>query len=200
MSNFFRLNIIFVPSKELSDFAVNLAEGFNHKDEVFRVNNTNCLPHISTYYAPEFPEENLPKVSKALKDIATDLKPIELIPEKISEFFGYIGIWFKKTPEIIKVHEEILNALNPLRDGHISKEYLEEIEANKYPSTEIEYIKKYGGHLVLNAFNPHLTLGYFKTSQKIPDVKIPTTFANSLAICPVGPKGTCPKINEIFTS
>lgn len=200
MNNFIRLNTIFVPSKELSDFAVNLADGFNHKDEVFRVNKTNCLPHISTYYAPEFPEENLPKVSKALKDIATNLKPIELISDNISEFFGYVAIWFKKTPEIIKVHEEILTALNPLRDGHISEEYLEKIKNNKYPPDEIEYVKKYGGHMVLNAFRPHLTLGYYNSPQKIPNIKIPTTFTNSLAICPVGPKGTCPQINEIFTS
>lgn len=206
MHKYIRLNTILIPPADLKSQALELAAKIaKDRETVFSVDDKNYLPHL-TLYSPEYPTKNRAKVYQSVAAAVVNTKPIELVFESFYQSWGYVGLGFKKTPEIEDIHKRILEALNPLREGHQREKYTKEVSEGNYPSGQIKYIEQYGYHNILDAYEPHLTIARFKDqtiSEKIVDdlkrdLSVPTSFANKLAVSEMGSDGTCTKILKTF--
>src|SRR3989344_6910939 len=119
MDIFLPLRIIFIPDNNLIKTALKTAKKISiGKKTIFSIDNKNYYAHLTIYMA-EFPNHNTAKILRILSNTAKLLTRVNLSFEKIYFGDGYIGLGFKRTKEIIKTHKKILEALNPLREGHL---------------------------------------------------------------------------------
>ena len=173
--------------------------------ELFYIDNKNFYAHI-TLYSPEYPKSNFEKVAKKVEEFSKNTNRIILDSEGFNTGWGYVGLDFKKSDQVDNLHKLALKELNPLREGRIRNKYENEIKEGKYPPIEVDYIKKYGYHNVLESFHPHLTLARFETEEIAQSIKgglgtelLPSEITFTyLAISEMGPNGTCTKILKKF--
>jgi 2'-5' RNA ligase len=207
MAEFIELRTVLLPGTELSARALEIAGEITVGQNVlFRLDNQNFFAHL-TLHNLEYPEKNLTKVLQATEEIAKATPAPRLVYKGFSDGFGYVGLAFEKSAELETLHEKFLEAMNPLREGHLRAKYETGIAAGKYNLTQREHIRKYGYHNVLEDFQPHLTLTRFADEAEATRIardlntagaEIAATPAGSLAVCLTGPNGTCVKILKAF--
>lgn len=201
MSSFIRLNTIFVPGKDLTKKVLDIATLLTKKEgEIFHIDNKHFFAHL-TIYSPEYPIENLNKILHEVREIAGKSVPIRLEFERFHSGWGYVGIEFKKNLQIEKLHAQIVETLNPLRNGYTREKYTNEIADGKYSQEQVVYIKRYGYHNLFKSYQPHLTLGRFASEElasrivkSLGDLQIVESMCEALAVCEMGENGTCTKI------
>jgi hypothetical protein len=107
--------------------------------------------------------ENYFKNKKSVK-----IKLGKLHYEQKGRFFS-ISILGK---EVIQLHKELIDVLNPIRDGYIREKDLTRIKENKTSEEEKENILTYGYLHVLNTFKPHITVGNIQSEGDVDIRKI----------------------------
>lgn len=206
-NKFITYRIIFVPDRKLSMRSIKLAqEVILSKKVYFAVNNSKYFPHLTVYKA-EFPVSNKKVIFEGLESFSKQQKPFILTFNKIYSAWGWLGIDFKRTAGIIRIHKTILDLLNPLREGHIREKYLEELKTNKYSPSQKRNILEYGYPLVLSEYRPHLTLARFVDSRKADRIKdnlnnkkigIGSGTINSIAVVTGGEHGVVSKFIKTY--
>ena len=76
--------------------------------------------------------------------------------------------------QIMDIHKDLIDLLNPIRNGMVRERDKERIDNKKTDPVEEEYIYKYGYLRVLDKFTPHITIGNLVNSfsdQDIPTIK-----------------------------
>jgi len=199
--SFIRLNTVFKLPGEITEKVVTLSKEIGEKNEtVFTLDGIQFHPHI-TIYSPEYPESNIDKILKTLKEIASRTAKIQLNFQEIKSHDGYIGIYFKLSPEIKSLHEEIVAKLNPLRKSHLREKYQSGSDYQMdFSPGQLENITKYGYPDAMNLYKPHLTIIRLKDallSEKIAkDLKWEFTqfLIEKLALYKMGEHGTCKEL------
>jgi 2'-5' RNA ligase len=191
---FVRLNVAFKMPAEVSKEAIALSKEVAEKEETYFVlDGIDIIPH-TTIYSPEYPGKNLEKVIETTENIAKEFSPIEIKFKNIwpDVGWGYVIASFENSDKIKNIHEKIITALNPLREGHIFKE--EEVGERK------ENIEKYGHPNVMNFYNPHVTITRLKDETNFEKIvselnwKIKKFKVDTIMVCAMGEHGTCRKI------
>jgi 2'-5' RNA ligase len=202
---FVRLNAVFLPDKGLEEKVLSLARQVaGGGDEIFHIDNRRFFAHL-TIYSPEYPEENVSKVYDEVEALAGKLTPFKLSFLDFNAVDGFVGARFAKTALAEMIHRQIVERLNPLRDGHIREKYLKELEGN-YSPQQRELIKRFGSPLVFDFYQPHLTLARLVDNREAQSVvaelnsrdKLPLARITKMAVAAMGPNGTCTKIIETF--
>lgn len=198
---FVRLNVAFKMPQEVSEEAIKLSKEVAEKEGVyFTLDGVDFIPH-ATIYSPEYPEKNLEKVIETAEKIAKELSPVNFIYKILKEeeiFSGSILVSFENSNEIKNIHEITVQKLNPFREGH-----LREKERN-YSGKGKENIEKYGLPLVMNFYDPHITITSLKNGQKTAGIvknvgwKIKKFKVDTIMVCAMGEHGTCRKIIKEF--
>jgi len=203
-----RLNTILLPEDTSLGLILKTAHQIfsGRPQELFHIDNRDYFAHL-TLYSPEYPSKNLAQVSREVEKISRDLSPITLNFQDLFTGWGFVGLDYTKDRTVDSLHHRVLNALNPLRDGHLREKYAAGLKQNKYPSQEANYIRQYGYPNILSNFHPHITLGKFsgedlaiRAKELFDTALIPTyiTFSQ-LAVSEMGPYGTCTKILSKFS-
>lgn len=183
---FIRLNTVLLPEGELLQVALKLAKKVSKDNEVlYFLDNVRYIPHL-TIYAPEYPSKNLNKILSSVGNIAKKISPVPLKFEKYYYGEGWIGLGFRKTTEVKKLHELILRGLNPLREGRLRIKYEAELADGKYNTTQKKYINEYGYQNVLKNYHPHLSIARFED------------FARAKEVCNLLPQSLVP-VNAVVT-
>ena len=117
-------------------------------------------PHI-TYAIVPLPEENLANARHAideyLNQIHTTLR-FNLAGLSFSEKSNLFMIRVSG-PEIMKLHTDLIELMEPFRDGCIRQKDVERAEAGFFDEQEINYLKQYGYSRVLDNFKSHISIG-----------------------------------------
>ena len=204
--NFIRLNTAFIPPKEVSEEVIELSKVIgNQADAYFVLDGINFYPHI-TIYPPEYPEKNVPRVLEVIEGLVSLIRPrfnsiaFKFTKTKLGQ--GYFGLVFEHSVEIQRVHEEIVQALNPLREGRIRDKYVEyHMEFN---SRQLQNIEKYGYPGAMDLYNPHLTITRLKDEDRFKEIlstvkwDISEFTVDKIGVYKMGEHGTCRELIKGF--
>lgn len=118
------------------------------------------IPHV-TLYMGLFPEAEREAVVRKLNALAEVTAPIPIALREIEiSRDGYI-FWNVVADEpLLRMHEHVVAALNPLRRGAIREKFLEDQE--RFTKEECINIMKYGFPWVMDGFRPHVTVGHLE--------------------------------------
>lgn len=201
---FTRIDVAIKPSSEVTSEALRLSKEINQKaGTYFVLDAINYFPHV-TLYSAEYPDKNLNEIFKTVNTITTNTPPFTAAFTSSHTHRGYIDISIKKSQELKRLHEHLVNSLNPLRENHLREKYTSPTELANYSSQQQEYIQNYGYSEVLDGFRPHLTITRLKNenlakviTQKLnfPPESFPVT---TIAAYSMGSHGTCTKILKEF--
>lgn len=161
-----------------------------------------ALPHISLYQAA-YPQRNRGALIEAVNGIARRQTMLfEVTLRGFSVFWDTFVFWDAvKTAALTRLHRELLEVLNPLREGKLLPIHEQLLADESIPRGLRESIRRYGNPLCGDEERPHLTLTRLKEAAKtnvaleILRAELGTELsfpANFIAIGDVGPHGTCP--------
>lgn len=192
-------DIVLLPEADLAAKAVRTSQELRPMGTDFILGPTACVPHVSLYMV-QLKNGDLAAVGEKLAAIAAHVPRITLEAQGYSQNRGYIGLQYVRTPKIEALQQEALKAINPLRDGlrHASRDHLQHATGQTRKNLE-----QYGYESIGELFIPHLTFTRFSNRLPVPleDMGAPTAFSGtfvSLALCELGPHGTCLRIVEQF--
>ncbi|UCD04485.1 MAG: 2'-5' RNA ligase family protein [Candidatus Woesearchaeota archaeon] len=199
MEEYVRLNVVFKPPKKAIEEAIKLSK----ENEVFFIlDGLKFHPHM-TIYSPEYPRSNVDKVLESVEEIVKNISPITFKFNKVSGGQGFVSVKFDNSPTIKRIHEEIVEKLNPLREGRIREKYGADYHMN-FNEEQIENIKKYGYPDAMNRYSPHLSIIRLEDGSLVEEVskKINWSIAqftvDKIAVYEMGEHGTCIKLIKEF--
>ncbi len=191
-------NIALLPEPDINRKAIRASEELVPLGTEFTLGPESPVAHVSLYMF-RAKEKNLPKIIEKLETVAAQTETLRLESNEYFQAEGYIDADYQKTSEIEELQQDVLETINPLRDG---------LRPRDVPRLETatgalkENLEKWGHRAVGELFRPHLTLARFKNRLPIPleDMGAPTAFSGrypKLALFEMGPNGTCArKIKE----
>jgi len=188
------IDIAILPPEDIMDLAIDLNNSLtNNKRPELILNKTNTLPHASLAMGA-IEEEDLPKIKEILDKVQQKYKALELTiikdsaPAKPNGEKSAVCLDFEKTPELQKLHEHLITAIQPFASYDATTEVFYD-----YPNVD-EVSLFWVNYYLKSSFEnlkPHITIG--KGDMKL--VKYPIKFkATRLALCHLGNYCTCKKI------
>jgi hypothetical protein len=205
-NDFLRVNIAIIPTDKVRDKAITLSQQiFSNNTAFFELDGIALHPHI-TLYAACFPENAIPEILHKVETLLQDVDCFDCIPKSAGGGQGYLGIRFNRIPDIQKLHEKIVNSINPTRIRYMKDEIDDgSIYKANLPQEEIENIKKYGYGPVLDRYSPHLTISRLKNNAPTEDVIADTTWrefqftAKTIGVFRMEEHGTCRELLKDIT-
>ena len=174
----------------------------NHS--LFVLDGVDFYPHI-TVYSLGIPTINQKRLLKIVESIAKETRKIRVTFKEIrSSSRGYIGIYFNVSLSIQRLHRKLLKRLNPLREGHIIKEYQNPESLSYFSQERLESIKKYGYPDARKLYKPHLTITCLKSKDLAEGIATPLKWQikqftiDKIAIFKMGEYGTCRSLVKEF--
>lgn len=202
-NDFARINIVFKPPIEVAQLVADVSREISQKYETFfTADNQKVFPHI-TIYSPEYPARNLEKVFEAVENLAREFSPPQFIFREVKAGQGFVTLDFDYAEEIKKIHETIVEKLNPLRENRVRQKYTDTYMM-KFSDEKRENIKKYGYPNSMAFYLPHMTLARLKDAdlaEKVAkDIQWPAKEfkVDKLGAYKMGEHGTCVELMEEF--
>ena len=199
-----RLNVVLQPPPEVVRYAIKLSKELATRGEpYFVLDGATLHPHV-TLYQGVYPTHNISSVPNAVRQVAGMFKPLMCTAEKIDCLWGFITVKFPLAPELKQLHEQLVQRLNPMREGHIFAKYLEPEYQTRFNPAQRESVRQYGYPGALHLFNPHLSLIRFKDETLAAEVsrnlkcELKPFTVSELAVYEMGEHGTCTKLVEKF--
>jgi 2'-5' RNA ligase len=199
-----RIQIVFTLDNKISEKIIKLNQECRAKlDGEFYIDGKNFFPHI-TIYSAEFPIANLITIKNSLKIIAHDIQSFKIETSKLYESDGTLMWGFKNEKIINTIHRDILQLMNPYRNGYLRKKYSDKQYLNTLSKRQIVLVKKYGYQYVLDYYKPHITFMIYEDENKakkvLKDIKLLDAYKNPISIeikkvgiFETGDNGTCIK-------
>lgn len=194
------LNIVLLPDKTVFNKALSFSNKITQKlDCEFELNGNQFRPHI-TLYQGYYPDRNVQALFDALENISKQNQQIEVQMGNFDLSHGTFVFWScVKTSALQKLHDKIIEKINPLREGNIAPNTLEMLPG--LPDNEKAMVKATGSILNKELFYPHITLTRLKNASDGPSAlrligqEDKVSFVPSmLAVAHLGPQGTISKI------
>ena len=112
---------------------------------------------------------------------------------------GFISLEIKNSPDLQRLHESLVAALNPLREDIFRQEFLDSYHMD-FPINKIQQAKQYGYPDALDLFEPHLTLSRLQSPEVAKGIAadielVEKAFtATRFGIYEMGEHGTCRRL------
>lgn len=192
------IDVAILLPEEISNLAIFLSR--NLEDSPFLLNTQDRLPHITLAQGYI---DDLRKAKWVMEEVASNFSPFRLTIEGLGTasqpaqewggyYFSYLGI--KKDPELVKLHEEIVNALplvhieNPSSGAFFAGTGEEIVEgALKYVS---QFEELHSGE----NFWPHVTLGGSLRPQILSTNLSVEFVCERIVLCQLGNFCTCRRV------
>lgn len=192
--SFEKIIVAIKPNKELTIEAIDNSRRIANKftSEILLDESKN-IPHISLYLT-EIPTRNIITAKEILSKFFRNVQ-VDLNFSCFHYKNGYFDAEFELTTELSRLHMEILDKINPLREDHIRQKWVESF--HEYNQIEQNNIKKYGSVYVAESFRPHLTLAYIPSQVYKADVEMVLCWkskiasSNSIELYRAGDRGVC---------
>lgn len=201
--SFIRLNTAFILPEEVGKKAIELSRAISRlADAYFVLDGVDFYPHI-TIYPPEYPEKNIDKVLENIGRALEFSNSVRFQYERVETHQGYIGVEFERLSQIQKIHEDLVNALNPLREGYIREK--DDDYQFEFSVKQLKNIQEYGYPDMMNLYNPHLTITRLRDQNKAEQIlktiewDIPEFIVNKIGVYKTGEHGTDRELVKEFT-
>lgn len=149
------LNVILLPDENTTQRLIGLSEQVANQVQVkYKLDGKYRPPHLSLYSAA-YPLHNLTRISLVLEQLSALAKGVEVELRGYSVFSGYLFYDALRSRRLMELHESVVDALNPLREGLISEDQKRLLGLTK---KQEDAILKYGYVSVKDTFIPHVTL------------------------------------------
>jgi 2'-5' RNA ligase len=195
------LDIVIFPPLNIINNAIDISNFLTGKG-YFTLDEEGPYPHISLYQA-EFPVENLEMIKSRLHNIAKSQKHFSIKPPPEpykKEDKDFIEVSYEKSGELYQLQREILESLNPLRNGLLRTRDKERY--NQLSREQRENLDNWGYRSVGNEFRPHLTLTRLKNPDSISGHNLPkkefSFRVSQIGIFHLEEYGTCIKKVAIY--
>lgn len=199
------INIALVPSNyRQSNIFIDTSSSLKNKGGLFSLGTDKNIPHITLYTLAQ-KKDNLHLVISAINSLDLE-KRKALWCEACAFSFGrgfskgYVDIEFHKTHELSDLQSEVVNVLNPIRDGMRKSDS----DAISWSEGEIlDNLNIYGYIPLGSRFRPHTTLTRFinDVDSKVLSADNISDFSHEfgyVALCVAGENGVCERIIESF--
>ncbi|MDP3685357.1 MAG: 2'-5' RNA ligase family protein [bacterium] len=199
-------NVLVFPAK-VHQRAMKLSALLASLGTEFTLDTRQAIPHISLYQAA-YPSHSEDLLLHKVRQIAATTPPFEVELRGFSVFWETFVFWDAvKNTQLSSLHQRLLGALNPVRDGMLLPIHEQLLADETIPAGLRESIRKYGNPLCGDEERPHLTLARLKDaaqadaalqllrSQARASLRV---IVSNLFIGTVGPHGTCPMLGRAF--
>lgn len=187
------VDIVLLPSTSLAQKAVNVSKNLQQYGALFELNaTTGPFPHASLYMT-QLKLEDLGKAKELLAAIAAVTPSLDMTATGYFQAEGYLDPDYERTDQLARLQMDVVNAINPIRDGMRVKDKARMLEATGLVRENLE---KYGYRGVGELFRPHMTLARFTDCKEI-DTSIlpdPKEFSGQfirIGMFEMGDNGTC---------
>jgi len=175
MEKFIKLNIAIIPSKQISDLAIDLSKELSKKYKTeFILGNRRNHPHVSLYHLDVLAKE-IGRIGDCVERAVRAQKQFQVNLEKPALFFEDLWAMFPVVNNNIldQFHKSIINGLSP------EKKLFKEIQ---YGLSEI-----YSPHLTITLLNKRQNVDFQKSALNNMNVK-------EIGIFDRGDHSTCNKL------
>jgi hypothetical protein len=194
-------DVVLLPPPAVGRHAVSVSESLLVEGTEFTLGEELRCPHISLYMA-NFRPEDLPEVTKRLAALAANSAALPLAALRYghNRDEGMFEVFYPRTPAIELLQQEIINALNPLRQGLRHRDPVGRLLAEWIDRTSPEArrnLERYGYDEVGGLFEPHITLTRFVRRDHqvdlamLPPLPVFDATCSVLALYDMGEHGTC---------
>lgn len=122
------------------------------------IDNQRYHLHLALYLF-EAPRRNTGKILEEAKKLVKTISPTSIkIKGMSANQEGLIFIDLEENSELRQYHCQIVENINPFRDGMLREKYRDEEYLKNLPTDAREKLQKYGHRWVLDRFHPHITL------------------------------------------
>jgi 2'-5' RNA ligase len=185
-------DVVLLPDQEIAKKAMELSSSVSKHGTFFTLDGKNYFPHLSLYMI-QLTESGLQESRELLSVIASSTNALTATACQYHYSHEYLDVEYVKTKEMEELQKNIIERLNPLRDG-LRERDKERIKTAS--GEELDNILKYGYRSIGSQFAPHLTFTRFKDSNseilsELPDPSIFNGQYSSLGIFKMGDHGTC---------
>lgn len=186
-------NVVILPSEELASKSFATSKLLEQFEGFFTLDDDKFFAHSSLYML-QLKTEDLERVETILQSIADHTSAFNLKATKYGQAERYIDVEYEKSSELVKLQEEVLTALDPIRDGMREKDRARMLESN---GVARENLERYGYRGIGELFRPHISLTRFKDDAEINPLEVLPGIAqfngdfNKLGLFEMGDNGTC---------
>ncbi|NRQ40567.1 hypothetical protein HII36_53490 [Nonomuraea sp. NN258] len=201
-------DVVLLPPPEVNARSIHLSrQCASLAPTEFVLREEGTYPHISLYMANFTPAQCRDAVDR-LRDISGRTGELLLEAEHFSgNEHGMFELFYRRSEAIVRLQEELIDALNPLRTGLRRLDPVGRILAEHRltaPPVARANLDRYGYDEIGELFRPHITLTRTRRRDERFDPAVlpaPESFTGTyrtLALCTMGEHGTCTDLIETF--
>jgi len=210
MAELIQRNVVIIPPREVWPLILEESQALKilldtyFKGAYFTLSSKKGkpMPHVSLYQAAYPATVNQRMLEDTIEEETVRTKPFTVSMNSRMEVFSHEWIWWgaRKTKPLVTLHNALVKALNPWRQGQLLPIHKELLHGGSLSKECKRSLRLFGNPLCKSTFAPHITL----TRAKKPflNVRPPlpslTFTVDTLYLTTVGEHGTCPEILERF--
>ncbi len=154
MANSIPCDVVLLPDPLLAGKAISASQKLKQFDSLFVLENGKYYPHTSLYML-QLNTDAIGKVEELLATIARVFSPLQLKASRYDHTMGFVDAEYEALPELAGLQDQVIKALNPIRNGMREKDKARMQEAEGLALKNFQdFGYKYAGEL----FRPHITL------------------------------------------
>ncbi|MDP2933368.1 MAG: 2'-5' RNA ligase family protein [bacterium] len=193
------LDIIILPPAEIRKAIGRLSGEISRRHSLaWKVDDKKLIPHISLYHLNCSPQR-IPEITKYLKILASETRPVRLAIEKGSYDGPYFGMNVSMSNLLSDLHHAVVYGVKHLRSFGMPLFFLPTKKLQK------KYYKNFGVFKILKYFSPHITIGMVKNTGDLPKIvklvrlpKFATFNGKQLALAEIDKRWQVTKILKTF--
>jgi 2'-5' RNA ligase len=199
------LNVVIIPPLNIAQELIKVSETLKNTWETMYVLGGKRKPHFSLYSAC-YPSKNMRKVTKSLKLVAKESTGVlRLKLQGFYIFSGYVFFDIVNSPELMSLHNAVVDTLNPFREGLVS-DVMKGLTG--LSQKQRQAIEEYGYVSVKDSYMPHISLTKLSRPRQDSAAVLKYLRSNvepmffdvtSISTGPFGPMGTLPKTDKSFS-
>lgn len=162
-------DVVILPSVELSNKAIRASRSLESLGTLFTLQTGKYYPHASVYML-QIKVDNLPKAMELLSKIVSKTNKLKLTATRYYETHNYFDAEYQKIAGLTKLQKQVVEALNPIRDGMREHDKARMAEAT---GLALENFRNYGWNTIGELYRPHLTITRFSNEQQRPEQYLP---------------------------
>lgn len=185
-------DVVILPSSELAEKAMRASKLLEPYGSLFTLETGKYFPHASLYML-QLKEADLYQVKELLAGIANDFNNLRLDAERFYQAQCYVDVEYGKEEQLVRLQREVVDALNPIRDGMREKDKPRMLEATGFALANFE---QYGYKYIGELFRPHIT--FTRLSEEKSDIEAVLPALNNfdgtftrIGLFEMGDNGTC---------
>ena len=185
-------DVVILPNNELAEKAMAASQRLAPLGSLFTLEIGKYFPHASLFML-QLKEDDIEIVKSLLAEIASKTDKLNLKASNFDQAHAFIDVEYARNEQIDALHQQVIAALNTVRDGMREKDKARMLEAT---DLALENFQNYGYKNVGELFRPHITFTRFNEEQPtaeslLPKISIFDGSFTKLGLFEMGNNGTC---------